>query len=48
MDYLGENLEKYDGDMDAALTAYNAGHDTGKRSYAAKVRAAADYWSKED
>lgn len=48
MAYLGEKLERYDGDMDAALTAYNAGHDTGKRYYAATVKTAADYWSKED
>lgn len=38
--YLGELLEKY-GDLDVALTAYNAGHDTGSRSYANKVLALA-------
>lgn len=42
--YLGEKLEKYNGDMAAALTAYNAGHDTGKRFYSSKVMAAAEYW----
>lgn len=28
----------------AALTAYNAGHDTGKRSYANAVLAVAEKW----
>lgn len=38
--YLGELFEKH-GDLDVALTAYNAGHDTGSRSYANKVLALA-------
>lgn len=42
--YLAEQLERYDGEFGAALTSYNAGHDTGKRVYAAKVLAAAEYW----
>lgn len=45
--YLGEQLERYDGDLEAALTAYNSGHDTGKRVYSSKVLAAADWWVKE-
>lgn len=32
------------GDLPAALTAYNAGHDTGGRSYANEVIAAAEGW----
>lgn len=44
--HLGELLERY-GDSAAALTAYNAGHDTGSRTYAAAVLAAAEKW-KED
>lgn len=39
--YLSEQLERYDGDAEAALTAYNAGHDTGDRTYASMVLAAA-------
>lgn len=44
--YLGELLNRY-GDTAAALTAYNAGHDTGDRTYAGRVLAAAEDW-KED
>ena len=42
-EFLGELLEKYDA-VEAALTAYNAGHDTGSRIYASKVLAAAEVW----
>lgn len=45
--YLGRLVERYDGDMEAALTAYNAGHDTGSRTYAAKVLEAAERWREE-
>lgn len=41
IEYLAEQLERYDVDLEAALTAYNAGHDTGDRTYAAKVMEAA-------
>lgn len=41
--YLGDLLGRY-GDTGAALTAYNAGHDTGSREYAAKVSEAAERW----
>ena len=41
--YLGELLERH-GDPAAALTAYNAGHDTGSRTYANAVLAAAERW----
>lgn len=41
--YLGQLLERY-GDEAAALTAYNAGHDTGSRKYAGSVLAAAEKW----
>ncbi len=41
--YLGELLERH-GDLAAALTAYNAGHDTGSRTYANAVLAAAERW----
>lgn len=48
MGYLGHQLERYGGDLDAALTAYNAGHDTGKRTYANEVLAAAQRWAGEE
>lgn len=41
--YLGELLRRYE-DTAAALTAYNAGHDTGSRTYASAVLAAAERW----
>lgn len=41
IEYLAYQLERYDGDLEAALTAYNAGYDTGDRTYAAKVLEAA-------
>ena len=36
IDYLAEQLERYDGDMAKALTAYNAGHYKGKITQYAK------------
>lgn len=45
--YLGEQLKRYDGDMEAALQSYHDGHDTGKRWYAAKVLSDAEYWRDE-
>lgn len=42
--YLAEKLDQYAGDIGAALTAYNAGHDTGSREYTEKVVAAAEKW----
>ncbi|MCM1439658.1 MAG: lytic transglycosylase domain-containing protein [Roseburia sp.] len=44
MAYLGEQIERYDGDLWAALTAYNAGYDTGRREYATLVMTAAERW----
>lgn len=37
IEYLAYQLERYDGDLEAALTAYNAGHDTGSRTYSNMV-----------
>lgn len=42
--YLGTLLEKYKGDIQAALCAYNAGHDTGARGYAKAVLASSEQW----
>lgn len=44
IEFLAYQLERYDGDMAAALTAYNAGHDTGSRGYATAVLEAAEKW----
>ena len=41
--WLGELIVEY-GDVGAALTAYNAGHDTGDRWYAELVLGAAREW----
>ena len=38
--YLGAHLERYGGDIQAALTAYHDGSDTGRRGYAQAVTAA--------
>ena len=43
LEYLGQLLSQY-GTAEAALTAYNAGHDTGGRVYANTVLAAAERW----
>lgn len=43
IEYLGRLLGQY-GDPAAALTAYNAGYDTGRRAYANAVLAAAEWW----
>lgn len=37
-DLLAELLEKTNGDLDKALTIYNAGHDNGSREYASRIR----------
>lgn len=42
--HLASQIKRYDGDILAALTAYNAGHDTGSRSYARKVMEASEKW----
>lgn len=43
MEYLGKQLEKYGG-LEAALTAYWAGHDNGSRGFAKAVLEAAEMW----
>ena len=43
IEHLGRLLGQY-GDPAAALTAYNAGYDTGRRAYANAVLAAAEWW----
>lgn len=47
IEYLGRLLGQY-GDPAAALTAYNAGYDTGRRAYANAVLAAAEWWAAEN
>lgn len=47
VEYIGRLLTKY-GDEAAALTAYNAGHDTGNRLYANAVLATAEKWRECD
>lgn len=46
IEYLGRLMKQY-GDTAAALTAYNAGHDTGRRAYANAVLDAAEWWEAE-
>lgn len=44
IEFLAYQLERYD-NLEAALTAYNAGYDTGSRTYADMVlEAAASFW----
>ena len=43
LNYLADQCERYDS-VEAGLTAYNAGRDTGNRSYANAVLAAAKEW----
>lgn len=45
MEYLAYQLNRYDS-VGAALTAYNAGHDTGTRGYAKAVLEAAEGWKR--
>lgn len=45
--HLAGQIDRYSGDTAAALTAYNAGHDTGNRIYARAVLAAAEKWKEE-
>lgn len=40
--YLGDCVERYGGDMAAALTAYHSGYDTGERWYSDLVMKAAN------
>lgn len=47
VEYLGRLLAQYD-TVQAALTAYNAGYDTGARGYANAVLAAAVRWGTTD
>lgn len=48
LEYLGELLETYSGDVQAALTSYNAGYDTGRREYANAVLSAAEDIMRQD
>lgn len=42
IEHLGKLLGTYQGDVQAALTAYNAGYDTERREYASAVMSAAE------
>lgn len=42
--YLAEQIERYDGDIQAALRAYNKGYDDGDRQYARAVLDASEKW----
>lgn len=42
--HLAGQLERYGGDIQAALTAYNAGYDTGSRTYTRKVLDTSEKW----
>lgn len=44
VEFLAEKIDQYGGDLEAALTAYYAGHDTGDREYSTKVLRAAEGW----
>ena len=46
IEHLGRLLGEH-GDTAAALTAYNAGYDTGRRGYANAVLVAAEWWDVE-
>lgn len=45
--HFSQKIEKYDGDIEAALTAYNVGHDNGSRYYAKRVLELAKSWGYE-
>lgn len=45
--YLGQLLEQYQGDVPAALRAYNRGYDDGARGYSNAVLAAEESWRVE-
>ena len=44
--HLAGQIERYDGDIQAALRAYNKGYDDGDRRYARDVLEASEKWGK--
>lgn len=42
--HLASQIERYDGDILAALTSYNAGYDTSSRTYARLILKTAEKW----
>jgi len=44
--YLAEQIERYGGDVEAGLTAYNAGHDNGTRWYAGYIMDKTFRWAR--